>query len=163
MADWRPVSPAHFTISEEKIQAMLFGERGMEVLTEALTGQLLQAEMTEHLGAAPCEQTKNRRGYRNGSYNRKLTSRVGTVCAGIPAMEVPRDREGTFKTGLFERYQRKEKVLVLALIEMVNKDIMRSAQGVSTRKVKKITDELCGRRFSRQTVSRLAQKLDEQV
>ena len=140
-----------FTISEEKIQAMLFGERGMEVLTEALFNQLLQAEMTEHLGAAPGEQTKNRRGYRNGSYKRKLTSRVGTL-----ELEVPRDREGTFQTELFERYQRNEKALVLALMEMV-------VQGVSTRKVKKITDELCGRRFSRQTVSRLAQKLDEQV
>ena len=123
----------------------------MEVLTETLFNQLLQAEMTEHLGAAPGEQTKKRRGYRNGSYKRKLTSRVGTL-----ELEVPRDREGTFKTELFERYQRNEKALVLALMEMV-------VQGVSTRKVKKITDELCGRRFSRQTVSRLAQKLDEQV
>ena len=66
------------------------------------------------------------------------------------------DRKGTFKTELFERYQRNEKALVLALMEMV-------VQGVSTRKVKKITDELCGRRLSRQTVSRLAQKLDEHV
>ena len=140
-----------FTISEEKIQAMLFGERGIEVLTEELFNQLLQAEMTEHLGATPGEQTKKRRGYRNGSYKRKLTSRVGTL-----ELEVPRDREGTFKTELFERYQRNEKALVLALMEMV-------VQGVSTRKVKKITDELCGRRFSRQTVSRLAQKLDGQV
>ena len=48
MADWRATSPKQFTISEEKIQAMLFGERGLEVLTEALTGHLLQAEMTEH-------------------------------------------------------------------------------------------------------------------
>ena len=140
-----------FTISEEKIQAMLFGERGAEVLMEELFNQLLQAEMTEHLGASPGEQTKKRRGYRNGSYKRKLTSRVGTL-----ELEVPRDREGTFKTELFERYQRNEKALVLALMEMV-------VQGVSTRKVKKITDELCGRRFSRQTVSRLAQQLDEQV
>ena len=140
-----------FTISEEKIQAMLFGERGAEVLMEEMFNQLLQAEMTDHLGASPGEQTKKRRGYRNGSYKRKLTSRVGTL-----ELEVPRDREGTFKTELFERYQRNEKALVLALMEMV-------VQGVSTRKVKKITDELCGRRFSRQTVSRLAQQLDEQV
>ena len=119
--------------------------------------------MTEHRGAAPGEQTKNRRGYRNGSYKRKLTSRVGTLCAGTPAMEVPRDREGTFKTELFERYQRNEKALVLALMEMVSIDLMRSLRAYRPRKVKKITDELCGRRFSRQTVSRLAQKLDGQV
>ena len=157
MADWRAMSPTQFTISEEKIQAMLWGERGMVVLTRELTGQLLKAEMTEHLGAAPGQQTKSRRGYRNGSYNRKLTSRVGTL-----ELEVPRDREGTFKTELFERYQHNEKALVLALMEMVSVDLMRSTQGVSTRKVKKITDELCGRRFSRQIVSRLAQKLDGQ-
>lgn len=140
-----------FTIPTDKIQAMLFGDRGVEVLMEELFNQLLQAEMTEHLGASPGEQTKKRRGYRNGSYKRRLTTRVGSL-----DLEVPRDREGTFKTELFERYQRNEKALVLALMEMV-------VQGVSTRKVKKITDELCGRRFSRQTVSRLAQQLDEQV
>ena len=100
---------------------MLFGERGMEVLTEKLTGQLLQAEMTEHLGLAPGQQTWNRRGYRNGSYKRKLTSRVGTL-----ELEVTRDREDTSKTELFERYQRNEKALVLALMEMVSVDLMRS-------------------------------------
>jgi len=76
---------------------------------------------------------------------------------------VPRDRKGTFKTGLFELYKRNEKALVMALMEMVHADLMRSAQGVSTRKVKKTTDELCRRRFSRQTVSRPHQKLEEQV
>jgi hypothetical protein len=78
-------------------------------------------------------------------------------------MEVPRDREGTFKTELFERYQRNEKALVLALMEMVSVDLMRSTQCVSTRKVKKITDELCGQRLSWQTVSKPAQKLEEPV
>jgi transposase-like protein len=76
---------------------------------------------------------------------------VGTI-----ELEVPRDRDGTFQTSLFERYQRSEKALVLALMQMV-------VQGVSTRRVKKITTELCGREFSRQTVSRLAEGLDEQV
>jgi len=71
-------------------------------------------------------------------------------------LEVPRDREGTFQTALFERYQRSEKALVLALMQMV-------VQGVSTRRVKKITTELCGREFSRQTVSRLSEGPDEQV
>ena len=64
--------------------------------------------MTEHLGAEPDEQTDDRRGYRNGSYERKLTTRVGTI-----ELEVPRDREGTFQTALFQRYQRSEKALVL--------------------------------------------------
>jgi len=55
------------------------------------------------------------------------------------------------------------KALVLALIQMVNVDLMRSTQGVSTRRVKKITTELCGREFTRSTVSRLCEDLDEQV
>ena len=141
----------HITIDLEKIQEAFVEDRGMEVLVEAVVNQLLQSEMTEHLQAAPGEQTNRRRGYRNGSYERKLTTRVGTL-----ELEVPRDREGTFQTELFERYQRNEKALVLALMEMV-------VQGVSTRKVKKITDELCGRRFSRTTVSNLTKNLDEQV
>jgi transposase-like protein len=62
--------------------------------------------MIEHLKAGPGEQTDDRQGYRNGTYERKLTTRVGTLCTGIPAIEVPRDRDGTFQTALFERYQR---------------------------------------------------------
>jgi len=57
---------------------------------------------------------------------------------------------------LFERYQRSEKALVTTLMQMV-------LQGVSTRRVKKITTELCGREFSRQTVSNLTERLGEQV
>jgi transposase-like protein len=93
--------------------------------------------MTEHLGAEPGEQTSGRRGYRNGFCERKLTTRVGTI-----ELEVPRDREGTFQTALFQRYQRSEKALVLTLMQMV-------VQGVSTRRVKDVTTELCGRELSK--------------
>jgi transposase-like protein len=129
----------------------LFGDRGAEVLLQTVMNEILQSEMTEHLRAAPGEQTDNRRGYRNGCYKRGLTTRLGTL-----DLEVPRDRDGTFQTSLFERYQRSEKALVLALMQMV-------VQGVSTRRVKKITTELCGREFSRQTVSDLTERLDKQV
>ena len=138
-------------IPDEKIQELLRGDRGMAVLLEPILNHILQAEMTEHLKAEPGEQTDDRRGYRNGTYQRKLTTRVGTI-----ELEVPRDREGTFQTALFQRYQRSEKALVLTLMQMV-------VQGVSTRRVKDITTELCGREFSKSTVSRLAEELDEQV
>jgi transposase-like protein len=138
-------------IDDEKIQELLRGDRGMAILLEPILNQILQAEMTEHLGAEPEEHTDDRRGYRNGSYERKLTTRVGTI-----ELEVPRDREGTFQTALFQRYQRSEKALVLTLMQMV-------VQGVSTRRVKDITTELCGREFSSSTVSRLAEDLGEQV
>ena len=145
------MSTFEITTREEKIQDLLQSNRGMAALLEPILNQLLQAEMTEHLRAEPGERTTDRRGWRNGSYERKLTTRVGTI-----ELEVPRDRDGTFQTALFERYQRSEKALVLALMQMV-------VQGVSTRRVKKITTKLCGREFSRQTVSRLAEGLDEQV
>ena len=54
---------------------------------------------------------------------------------------MPRDRSGEFSTALFERFQRSEKALVSALVEMY-------VQGVSTRKVKAITEELCGHSFA---------------
>ena len=138
-------------IDDEKIHQLLRGDRGMAVLLEPILNQILQAEMTEHLKAEPGEQTDDRRGYRNGSYERQLTTRVGTI-----ELEVPRDREGTFQTALFQRYQRSEKALVLTLMQMV-------VQGVSTGRVKEITTELCGREFSKSTVSRLSKELDEQV
>jgi len=69
---------------------------------------------------------------------------------------VPKDREGRFQTELFEKYQRNEKALVLAIIEMY-------VQGVSTRKVKKITEELCGLEISKSQVSTLAKGLDKEV
>jgi transposase-like protein len=139
------------TIDDEKIQELLQGDRGMAALLEPILNQILQAEMTDHLGAEPGERTDERQGYRNGSYERQLTTRVGTL-----ELEVPRDREGEFQTALFQRYQRSEKALVLALMQMV-------VQGVSTRRVKEITTELCGREFSKSTVSRLTGELDEQV
>lgn len=139
------------TIDDEKIQDLLQSDRGMAALLEPILNQLLQAEMSEHLRAEPGERTDQRRGWRNGSYKRRLTTRVGRL-----ELEVPRDREGTFQTSLFERYQRSEKALVLALMQMV-------VQGVSTRRVKKITTKLCGREFSKSTVSRLSEGLDEQV
>ena len=97
--------------------------------------------MTEHVGAAPYERSEKRTGQRNGYKPRTLRTRVGTL-----NLLVPQDREGTFSTRLFSRYQRNEKALVLALMEMY-------VEGVSTRKVKDVTEELCGTSFSKSLVS----------
>lgn len=127
------------------------GDDPLRRLAEVLLQRLLEEEMTAFLGAEPHERTSERRGYRNGHTPRTLTTRVGRL-----ELRVPRDREGRFSTELFERYQRSEKALVLALLEMY-------VQGVSTRKVKKITEELCGVDVSKSQVSELAKGLDEQV
>ena len=68
-------------------------------------------------------------------------------------LRVPQDRTGRFSTELFERYQRSERALVAALAEMY-------VQGVSTRKVKAITEELCGHSFSASSISSINQRLD---
>jgi putative transposase len=120
------------------------------VVREAVQ-QILEAEMDEALGAEKGERTASRQGYRSGYYNRTLVTRVGRL-----ELRVPQDRQGRFRTEIFERYQRSEKALVSALSEMY-------VQGVSTRKVKAITEELCGHEFSASTVSRLNQRLDEEL
>lgn len=137
--------------NDDQLQNLLQSDDRLQQLLETMLNQLLQAEMTEHLQAAPKERTDKRRGYRNGSYQRQLTTRVGTL-----ELDVPRDRAGTFQTELFERYQRSEKALVLTFMDMY-------VSGVSTRKVKKITRTLCGRAFSKSTVSKLCGDLDAQV
>jgi putative transposase len=121
-----------------------------DLMREALQ-TVLEGEMTEFLGAGPSERTDQRQGYRAGYYSRNLVTRIGKL-----ELAVPRDRNGEFSTALFERYQRSEKALVSALAEMY-------VQGVSTRKVKAITEELCGHSFSASTISQINKGLDESL
>jgi putative transposase len=134
------------------LEALIEEDRDLlkELLREAMQ-TVLEAEMTDCLGASPGERTPERLGYRAGFYPRTLVTRVGAL-----ELKVPRDRDGRFSTELFERYQRSEKALVSALAEMY-------VQGVSTRKVKAITEELCGHGFSASTVSTINQRLDESL
>jgi transposase-like protein len=112
---------------------------------------VLEAEMTDAVGAVKGERTASRLGYRSGYYSRTLITRVGKL-----ELRVPQDRDGRFSTELFERYQRSEKALVAALAEMY-------VQGVSTRKVKAITEELCGHAFSASAISAINKTLDESL
>jgi transposase-like protein len=122
-------------------------DRFKRLLRESLH-EVLEAEMSQLLGAAPGERAESRSGYRAGYYSRGLVTRIGKL-----ELRVPRDREGRFSTELFERYQRSEKALVSALAEMY-------VQGVSTRKVKAVTEELCGHAFSASTISQINKGLD---
>lgn len=121
----------------------------LKALIQEALQQVLQTEMTEFLGAGPGERTEGRGGYRAGYYQRGLVTRVGKI-----ELRVPRDRSGEFSTSLFERFQRSEKALVSALAEMY-------IQGVSTRRVKAITEELCGHSFSASAISSINKGLDE--
>lgn len=123
----------------------------LRTLIQQVVQQVLEAEMDEAVGAQKSERTRERLGYRSGYYSRTLMTRVGKL-----ELRVPQDRQGRFRTEVFERYQRSEKALVGALAEMY-------VQGVSTRKVKAITEELCGHEFSASTISRINQTLDEEL
>jgi transposase-like protein len=120
-------------------------------IVQDLLQEMLEGEMTEALGAGRSERSDARVGYRSGHYNRTLITRVGKL-----ELRVPQDRDGRFSTELFERYQRSEQALVAALAEMY-------VQGVSTRKVKAITEELCGHSFSASTISAINKRLDESL
>jgi putative transposase len=140
------------TGTEAVVQAVLTDDPDfLRRLVEQVLQQMLEAEMTAHLGAAPYERTETRTGQRNGYKPRQLHTRVGTL-----TLMVPQDRAGTFSTQLFARYQRSEKALVLALMEMY-------LEGVSTRKVTAITETLCGTSFSKSLVSRLTGDLDAEL
>lgn len=139
-------------LTEESVQQVLLDEPGfLKEIVERVLQQLLETEMEGHIGAAPYERSESRTGQRNGYKPRMLRTRVGTL-----NLLVPQDREGTFSTQLFARYQRNEKALVLALMEMY-------VEGVSTRKVGEVTEELCGANFSKSTVSRLSSQLDGEL
>ncbi|KIG05175.1 IS256 family transposase [Caballeronia concitans] len=131
------------------VEALVAGDRDlMRALMKDALQEVLEAEMTELLGASPNERTETRSGYRAGYYGRGLVTRIGKL-----ELRVPRDRHGEFSTALFERYARSEKALVAALAEMY-------VQGVSTRKVKAITEELCGHSFSASAISAINKGLD---
>jgi putative transposase len=133
-----------------KSELLANGDVVRELFRDVLQ-EVLEAEMTETLQAKPGERTSERLGLRSGSYSRTLITRVGKL-----ELRVPQDRQGRFSTQLFERYQRSEKALVSALAEMY-------VQGVSTRKVKAITEELCGHSFSASSISDINKTLDEQL
>ena len=136
----------------QEIKAMI-AEDGdfLRPLVRSVIQEFLEADMAETVGAQKGERAEGRLGYRSGYYTRGLITRVGKL-----ELRVPQDRNGRFSTEIFERYQRSEKALVAALTQMY-------IQGVSTRKVKAISEELCGHSFSASAISELNKKLDTEL
>ncbi len=123
------------------LSSLLSEKNGLATLVEALLNQVLEARASEQVGAGRYERSDERVAYRNGYRPRQLYTRIGPLTLRVPQMS-----DGQFSTEIFSRYQRSEQALVLSLMEMV-------VNGVSTRKVTKITKELCGASFSKSTVS----------
>jgi transposase-like protein len=131
----------------------LFGDKKelFKEMLEGLVQEFLENEMDEVLAAEKHERTDKRTGYRSGYYERSLITRVGRI-----ELRVPQDRNGLFSTEIFEKYQRSEKAFLGTLAQMY-------VQGVSTRKVKRVTEQLCGHSFSASSISRITAKLDEEL
>jgi transposase-like protein len=126
-------------------------EKGLESIPElvrVLINQAMQAERAKYLNARQYERTEDRKGHANGYKPKTVRTRVGEITFAVPQV-----REGGFYPSALEKGLRSERALVIALAEMY-------VQGVSTRKVKAITEELCGVDVSSMQVSRAAAQLD---
>jgi len=145
-------SAGKVAVEAEEIKAVLVEQRDfLQPVVQEAVQAILEMEMEECLQAGKHERTDDRQGYRSGYYRRRLITRVGTL-----VLRVPQDRSGRFSTEVFEQYQRSEKALVAALAQMY-------VQGVSTRKVAAVTQELCGHEFSASSISAITRRLEEQL
>jgi len=123
----------------------------LRTMLNQLVQEAIRKEFDRFIGAEPFERSEGRQGWRNGSKPRRFHTRLGTL-----DLRIPKDRAGRFQPSLFERYERSEKALVASLVEMY-------VRGVSTRKVSRIVERLCGHTVSASAVSSLAKSLDEEV
>lgn len=144
----------NITLNQEEILQLLSNDRDTafaKLLQDSLNS-ILKAESTEQLKAEPYERTEERTGSRNGYRDRSLTTRIGQI-----TLKVPKHRDGeTFKTLVFDNYCRSEAALIVTMAEMC-------VNGVSTRKVSQVMETLCGKSFSKSTVSEACKELDEKV
>jgi putative transposase len=144
--------PPQFTRFGEAIQRLSeHGFEGLAAVFELLVNEVMKIERCEALRAAPYQRTEERQGYANGFKDKTLRTRVGEL-----HLEIPQTRDVDFYPQALERGVRSERALTTALAEMY-------VQGVSTRKVSKIVEELCGHKISSSTVSRLTTQLDEEL
>ena len=144
----------NITLNQEEILQLLSNDRNAsfaKLLQDSLNS-VLQAESAAQLHAEPYERTEERTGCRNGFRDRELTTRLGTI-----TLHVPKHRDGEpFRTMIFDNYTRSEAALVATMAEMV-------VNGISTRKVSRVMETLCGKNFSKSSVSQVCKELDEKV
>ena len=144
----------NITLNQDEILQLLSNNRDdafAKLLQDSLNS-ILKAESTEQLKAEPYERTSERTGSRNGFRDRPLTTRIGQITLRVPKH---RDREA-FKTLVFDNYCRSEAALIVTMAEMV-------VNGVSTRKVSQVMETLCGKSFSKSSVSVACKELDRKV
>lgn len=148
------MAQVNITLNQEEILQLISDDRDSafaKLLQDSLNS-ILKAESAQQLKAAPYERTEERTGSRNGFRDRPLTTRIGQII-----LKVPKHRDGIpFKTLIFDNYCRSEAALIITMAEMV-------VNGVFTRKVSQVMDVLCGKSFSKSTVSEACKELDSKV
>ncbi|MBR1856554.1 MAG: IS256 family transposase [Oribacterium sp.] len=147
------MAQVNITLNHEELVALLGGDReeAFKHLVEKILNEALLAESTAQLGAEKYERSDNRTDQRNGTRERELTTKIGTI-----VLEVPRHRLSPFHTTLFETYQRSETALLNTMAEMV-------IMGVSTRKVSNVIEMICGKEYSKSTISEVCKRLDPEI
>lgn len=143
----------NITLNQDEILQLMSNDRegAFKRLLQESLNSFMKAESTEQLKAEPYERTEERADSRNGFRDRKLNTRIGTI-----TLKVPRHRNGSFETLIFDEYTRSEAALIASMMEMV-------VNGVSTAKVGKVVETLCGTSFSKSTVSNICKELDKNV
>lgn len=131
--------------------SLAVGER-IRSAVKAVLEQILDEEMAQHIGAQHRERISTRTGERNGSYNRDLITPVGKIAQ----LRVPRDRDGTFTTQVFEEYHRSTGEVEDAILEMW-------LQGISQRKIGEVTSKFGSVKMGKDAVSRIAQRLEDEL
>lgn len=130
----------------------LLAEEGFDGMSQALAvllNEMMKVERSAHLQAGPYERSDRRQGYANGFKPKRVRTRVGEL-----ELDVPQTRASDFYPSCLEKGLKSERALRMALAEAY-------VQGVSTRKMAKLTQELCGIEVSSSEVSRAAKALDE--
>jgi len=139
-----------YTFSPDLLEDLMNkGLDGVTKLVQIVVNEAMRAERERYLQAGDYERTDERQGYSNGYKPKKVNTRMGEITFAIPQV-----REGGFYPSSLEKGMRSERALMITLAEMY-------VQGVSTRKVKKITEAMCGVKMSAMQVSRAAMLLDE--
>jgi putative transposase len=141
-----------FTLPTELLEQV--SQQGFDILPELIrivVNAAMHAERQQYLKAAPYQRTPERETYANGYKPKTIQTRVGNITFSVPQV-----REGAFYPEALEKGLRSERALTLALAEMY-------VQGVSTRKVKAITEQLCGVSVSSTQVSNAASLLDSEL
>lgn len=141
-----------FTLPESIVEAIASqGLDGLPELIRVMINTAMQAERQQYLKAEPYQRTAEREAHANGYKPKTMRTRVGEITFAVPQV-----RQGGFYPQALEKGLRSERALTLALAEMY-------VQGVSTRKVKAITEQLCGTSVSSDMVSQAAIRLDAEL